>query len=458
MTFTIIRLTREVQFSTQEKGRETMKKPILKKVMALSMAATMLCLTACGNAGTQSEAPVESAEKTSDTTAVVEAKQGESDGETVTIGVWAEDEQKRLEAAVDGVEAATGVKVEFIQYPSDSDFWDNIPAQIAAGTAPDLISCTNEHYLQYIDQGLFESLNEYIDSGVLSTENINEVAMNAWNIDGNVYGIPYALNPGIFVVNNDMWNEFGLGDAYPTTWDEVLDICKKVKEEHNMPALCLNVQEYHLTNYALSFGGGWDYGNNIDAPENAQALQFLIDAYKEGYIITPTELGLSWDGAVLVQQSALFSTAGAWYQLTFETEAPDVELKYLAVPKGGNGNGGGTMHTAALVALKNSKHLDAAMKVMQFAFGNENLYKATVEVTSVIPANSEYFDLYREQLPDLAPLVDYLETSQPFAYPTQSKKFADRLISLMQEALMNEESTLTGQEIVTQLAEEFGNK
>lgn len=137
---------------------------------------------------------------------------------------------------------------------------------------------------------------------------------------------------------------------------------------------------------------------------------------------------------------------------------PDVELKYLAVPKGGNGNGGGTMHIAALVALKNSKHLDAAMKVMQFAFGNENLYKATVEVTSVIPANSEYFDLYREQLPDLAPLVDYLETSQPFAYPTQSKKFADRLISLMQEALMNEESTLTGQEIVTQLAEEFGNK
>ena len=326
-----------------------MKKSILKKVMALSMAATMLCLTACGNTGAQSEAPVESAEKTSDTTAVVEAKQGESDGETVTIGVWAEDEQKRLEAAVDGVEAATGVKVEFIQYPSDSDFWDNIPAQIAAGTAPDLISCTNEHYLQYIDQGLFESLNEYIDSGTLSTENINEVAMNAWNIDGNVYGIPYALNPGIFVVNNDMWNEFGLGDAYPTTWDEVLDICKKVKEEHNMPALCLNIQEYHLTNYALSFGGGWDYGNNIDAPENAQALQFLIDAYKEGYIITPTELGLSWDGAVMVQQSALFSTAGAWYQLTFETEAPDVELKYLAVPKGGNGNGGGTMHTAALV-------------------------------------------------------------------------------------------------------------
>lgn len=52
-----------------------MKKSILKKVMALSMAATMLCLTACGNTGAQSEAPVESAEKTSDTSRFDDVKE-----------------------------------------------------------------------------------------------------------------------------------------------------------------------------------------------------------------------------------------------------------------------------------------------------------------------------------------------------------------------------------------------
>lgn len=301
-------------------------------------------------------------------------------------------------------------------------------------------------------------MNSYIDSGAISIDGIDETAMSAWDIDGEIYGIPYALNPGVFIVNNDMWQEFGLGDTYPETWDEVLDICKKVKEEHDMPALCLNIQEYHLTNYALSFGGGWDYGKNINAPENAQALQFLIDAYKEGYIITPTELGLGWDGAVMIQKSALFSTGGAWYQSSFATEAPDIELKYLAVPKGGNGNGGGTLHTAALVALKNSQHPDAVAQVMQFAFADEDLYNATVEVTEVIPAKDEYFDLYTENLPELAQLVDYLKTSQPFAYPAQSKMFADMLISLMQEAMMDENSTLTGEEIVAQLDENFGSK
>ena len=388
--------------------------------------------------------------------AVVEADNEDGEVVTLTCGVWADDESSRLEEAFSGMEDGIGIKMEFLKYPSDSDFWDNIPAQIAAGTAPDIISCTNEHYLQYIEQGLFEPLTDYVNSGEISRDGIWEKANDAWTIDGVIYGIPYALNPGVFIVNNTMWNEFGLGDQYPTTWDEVLEICKKVKEEHDMPALCLNVQEYHLTNIALSFGGGWDYGKNIAAPENAEALQFLIDAYREGYIVTPTELGLGWDGAVMIQQSALFSTGGAWYQKSFADEAPDIELKYLSVPKGGNGNGGGTLHEAALVALKNSKHPDAVAKAISYAASGDKLYEAVVNVTEVIPGKEEFFDLYKEKVPALADLVSYLDTSTAFSYPAQSKKFADSLINLMQETLFDETSEVTGQDIVDQLAEEFG--
>lgn len=427
--------------------------------MGLLVVSSMV-LTGCGSPSSNPTEQTEVNEPASEETAVVDAgkNQEAGTGETVTIGCWSDDEKKRLEAAFEGIEEETGIKAEFMSYPSDSDFWDNIPAQIAAGTAPDLISCTNEHYLQYIDQGLFESLNPYIESGVISADGIDEVAMGAWKFDDNVYGIPYALNPGVFIINNNMWNEFGYGDNYPTTWDEVLDICKQVKEEHDMPALCLNIQEYHLTNYALSFGGGWDYGKTIDSDANAQALQFLIDAYKAGYVITPNELGLSWDGAVMIQESALFSTGGAWYQSSFATEAPDIELKYLQLPIGNNSAGGGTLHTAALVALKNSSHPDAVAAAIKYAFADEDLFNATVDITEVIPAKSEYFERYRESIPALANLVDYLDVSTPFAYPTESKKFADRLIEYMQQALLTDDSALTGKEIVAKLAEEFASK
>ncbi len=380
------------------------------------------------------------------------------DGVTLDIGIWSDDEQKRLEAAFEGIEEELGIKVNFMKYPSDSDFWDNIPTQIAAGTAPDIISCTNEHYLQYIKEGLFVGLDDAIADGTINTDGLLESAFDAWKIDGVTYGIPYALNPGVFIVNNNMWEELGLGDAYPRTWDEVLDICKKVKDETGEPALCLNIQEYHLTNYAISFGGGWGFGEAINSKENAEAIQFILDAYKEGYIITPTELGLGWDGAVMIQESALFSTGGAWYQASFMSEAPDIELKYLAVPTGGDSTGGATLHSAALVELKNSDTPEAVKAAIGYAFANENLYKATVEVTQVIPANDSYYQLYREELPGLADLVDYLDNTQPFAYPAQSKKFADALITAMQSAMFDDNSKITGQEIVDKLAADYGTE
>lgn len=450
-----------------------MKRKTVKLISVLMTGILCTGLFACGNTSTsqtsdssstteESESDSseeEDEEDTSDDAQAVEVKtgDGESDSVTITIGVWSTDEEQRLGRAFDGIEDELGINVEFMFYASDSDFWDNIPAQIAAGTAPDLISCTNEHYLQYIDQGLFEPLNDYIESGVISTEGINETAMEAWTIDGDVWGIPYALNAGVFIINNTMWEEFGLGDAYPTTWDEVLEICKQVKEEHDMAALCVNIQEYHLTNYLLSYGGGWDYGNDIDSEENAEALQFIIDAYKEGYVITPTELGLSWDGAVMVQESALFSTGGSWYENTFIAEAPDIELKYTAIPTVDGRDSISTLHTISLVALKNSSHPDEVAQALQYAFADEDIFEASVELMQTIPAKEEYYDVYREQLPELSILVDLLDNAKPFAYPTQSKMFVDSLISLMQEAMMDDSSSLTGQDIVAQLAEEYGN-
>ena len=58
----------------------------------------------------------------------------------------------------------------------------------------------------------------------------------------------------------------------------------------------------------------------------------------------------------------------------------------------------------------------------------------------------------------MADLVSYLDSSTPFSYPTQSKKFADSLINLMQETMFDESSTMTGQEIVEQLAADYGTE
>ena len=70
--------------------------------------------------------------------------------------------------------------------------------------------------------------------------------------------------------------------------------------------------------------------------------------------------------------------------------------------------------------------------------------------------NEKFYDEFKEKQPELADLVDAIPKSNGFDYPPAGKKFADALISKMEEALFNSDSSLTGAEIVKELQEEYG--
>lgn len=62
----------------------------------------------------------------------------------------------------------------------------------------------------------------------------------------------------------------------------------------------------------------------------------------------------------------------------------------------------------------------------------------------------------KKRTPLLVDMVDAIPKSNGFDYPPAGKEFADTLISKMEEALFNSDSTLTGAEIVKELQEEYG--
>ena len=67
---------------------------------------------------------------------------GAEEGATITVGFWGSSgEDKAIDAALEGVlEAIPGVKeVKQVQYPSANDFYEKLPGQFVAGTAPDAL-------------------------------------------------------------------------------------------------------------------------------------------------------------------------------------------------------------------------------------------------------------------------------------------------------------------------------
>ena len=171
-----------------------MRRSIPLVAVALGAALT---LTAC--AGSDPE-PEESAA----------AEETEAaDGGALTVWVD-ETRQAAVEAAAADFEAETGADVELVLKNFD-DIRADFLAQVPTGEGPD------------ITVGAHDWLGEMTANGVVAPIELGDlagdfadVAVEAFTYDGQVYGLPYAIE-NIAIIRNT-----ALADSTPATWDEMI--------------------------------------------------------------------------------------------------------------------------------------------------------------------------------------------------------------------------------------------
>lgn len=113
----------------------------------------------------------------------------------------------------------------------------NLAELVASGQIPDLIATTHVYMPDVLDVGLGGDLRDAIkgrniDLGRMDPDIVN--AMKMYGKNGEVFGIPYAMNYGTMVINKDIFDKFGV--PYPTdnmTWDQYIDIAKKLTRSDN---------------------------------------------------------------------------------------------------------------------------------------------------------------------------------------------------------------------------------
>lgn len=297
---------------------------------------------------------------------------GAEEGATITVGFWGSSgEDKAIDAALEGVlEAIPGVKeVKKVQYPSANDFYEKLPGQFVAGTAPDVVVATNEWHLQLIDNGVLAPLDSYGFDLTGYAEN----AVQAWNYEGVQYGIPMTAAPALFAINVDLWNAAGLGD-YPTTMEEVYEAAKTLTKD-GVVGLCIHDGSlFATTQYLNAFGGGWNGTHDIDRQENIDGLDFVFKMFDEGVAAAPRTLGLGWDGEVFAAGKAAMTTAGTWYVNLMRESAPDTNYVFIPFP-GGNGKTGCTLHSYGAAVIADGENEDLAAQVAYYMARQESQEK-----------------------------------------------------------------------------------
>ena len=348
-----------------------------------------------------------------------------------------------------------GVKgVELITYASTSDFWNNIPSQVAAGTAPDLVLPTNENVFEYIEGGLYQPFND----DVVDLSNIDPSALNVWTVDGQLYGIPIDAQPTCLLINLDLFEQLGYTEEdIPKSWDEVRAICEKVSDpENNFYGMCINVGTlFHVTQILQGFGGDWGNGASINSPENIEAVQWVIDMFKDGLAVDPSQLGDDWDGTTFASGKALMTTGGVWYYGQMAAAAPDTNYVAVPIPYKNEDKHASSLHSDAIIMLSSCKNPDLATQTAAYMARNE-AQEIRAEGTGSIPSNPELAASYYESHPQFAPIKGTEAYSIPFGYPAQTSQFETDFVNDLTAILFDDTNTTSAEEMLGVLAENYG--
>lgn len=201
-----------------------------KKVMALTLASTMVVLAGCSG-GQKTETTVDAK---ADTAAAGETAQAAESAEPVTIKFanYALLEQG-YEEFWNNVKAGfekehPNVTVEYVTAPY-GEMVNQVINMAGGGDRVDMIFGEIDWVPGLADSGLTVPVTDIFSEEYLA--DFYPAVMDSFNIDGQPYGLPMYVSPYVLYYNKDLFTQAGLDpETPPTTFDEMLAYAEKLSE------------------------------------------------------------------------------------------------------------------------------------------------------------------------------------------------------------------------------------
>ena len=221
--------------------------------------ATTEAATETTAASEDTTATTAAAEGTTETTEYVPPERGDAD-----LVIWADDTRTPvIQAIADTFATDEGINVSVLEVPFDR-IRDTLSTAGPAGQGPDIIIGAHDWLGELVANGAVLPLDLGADTGLYS-----DVAIEAFTYEGQLYGLPYAVENIALIRNTDLVPEA------PATFEDLEATALALRDEGTVE-IPLAVQQnpgdpYH--NYPLFSGaGGYVFGENEDGTYNPDDL------------------------------------------------------------------------------------------------------------------------------------------------------------------------------------------
>jgi multiple sugar transport system substrate-binding protein len=209
---------------------------------------------------------------------------GEGKGKTIKVvaadyGDKASNASKPFwdKVAKDFEAANAGYKVD-VQVINWTDIDKNVKNMIAAGNEPDILQTGG--YADKVADDLLYKVDDVMSPATKA--NIDPAFAKAGEVKGAQYGIPWVSSSRVLFYNKKAFSTAGISKA-PTTWAEVADAAKKIKDKKaaDIPyALPLGPEETQGETMIWEMGNGGGYTDaagkfTLNSPQNIETFKWL---------------------------------------------------------------------------------------------------------------------------------------------------------------------------------------
>lgn len=326
-----------------------------------------------------------------------------------TLVIWADEQRAKALAALAGpFETETGVALELVE-KGFGQIRDDFKVAGPAGQGPDILI------------GAHDWLGELAASGLLAEVSLGDkasefepVAVEAFNYDGKLYGMPYAVENVAFVYNPDLVSEA------PKTWDDVKTISQELVDGGMKYGYVIEENDpYHVYGIQTAFGG-YVFGTNADGSWNPEdvgidsegtiaAFDWLDGMYKDKLLTPGAALNGDLVIAAYTNGDAAMAILGPWRLDALKESGVPYEI--VPIPAGPAGPGSPFLGVQGFMVSAFSTQPLLAQTFLQQFVGTEAtmlaLYEEGGRPTAMTAANAKIDD------PDLKKFAEAGVAGQP---------------------------------------------
>ena len=257
-----------------------------------------------------------------------------------------------------------------------TNYYTKLTAALSAKNAPDVVVVHQSQLVNYVPNGVFLPLDEYVQKAKIDLSTFSPAPLNSCKFDGKLYAIPLDVHPLVMYYNKDLMAKAGVTKV-PETLSELISAAKAIQDKTGAIGIALDnttatYKAYTLTRMFMSLlmeqnttildaSNKRANFNNEAGVKAYQALSDMVNKYK----LVPKQLDYDSSVSSFKLGKAGFHFNGVWTVGAFESQS-GLNFGVVQFPALLGKNAGWTDSHTFAVPVQKTIDPDRIMAVMKF--------------------------------------------------------------------------------------------